>query len=241
MAETKSSGSWSFGGLDGMAAKLQAKAEEVLQSTGSTASNETTEDGAAPTAGSKREALMNMANIVKEHAGKGLDSSKEYLSQVVEKVSSYATDASSTASQQFADAKDKGVATANVHYANVKENLNKAIAKGQAQATSTASADEGTTEREMPAEEEQSLNFPYNVIAWFVSLCHGKLGSSSSGTTTSESEPTSTSKEYSVESLQNAANALTETFSEGIHSARAGGEKAVADATEKKGEVESST
>ncbi|CAM6126975.1 unnamed protein product [Calypogeia fissa] len=239
MAETKSSGSWSLGGLDGMAAKLQAKAEEVLHSTGSTASNETTEDGAATTAGSKREALRNMANIVKEQAGKGLDTSKEYLSQVVEKVSTYATDASSTASQQFADAKDKGVATANVHYANVKENLNKAIAQGQAQATSTASADEGTTERAMPAEEEEPVTFPYNVIAWFVSLCHGKLGSSSSGTTTSE--PTSTSKEYSVESLQNAANTLTETFSEGVHSARAAGEKAVADATEKKEEVESSS
>lgn len=142
--ETKSSGGWN---LDGIAAKLQSKADEVLRSTSSGTGTDENDSAAV----GKREALRNVANIVKDQAGKGLESSKEYLSKVVEQVSAYASDASGTASTQFAGVKEKGLThinaaseTANTHYASVKTNLNKAIAQGQAQASTT---DSGTTDR----------------------------------------------------------------------------------------------
>jgi hypothetical protein len=231
MAETKTgSGGW---GLDAMAAKLQSEADELLHSTPST-----NEDGTPATTGGKREALMNVANIVKEHAGKGLESSKDYLSKVVEKVSAYTTDASTTASTHIADAKDKAAAqfkttseTANTHLAGLQTNLNRAIAQGQGQATST-STDSEATDRALPTEEEP-LKFPFNFIAWLVGLCHGK---GTSTTTTTLESTTATSKDFSVESLQNAAATLTETLSHEAQAAReqlqATGEKAVTDASE---------
>lgn len=260
--ETKSSGGWN---LDGIAAKLQAKADELLK----TSSTGSTEENGAPASGSKREALKNVANIVKDNAGKGLESSKEYLSKVVEQVSAYATDASTTANAKFADAKEKGLShfssasdaandhyaklkdTASTHLEGVKTNLNKAIAQGksQAQASSTSETTENeseTTDRALPTEEEP-LSFPFNVIAWLVALCHGKNTSTATATTTSEpasESATSTSKDFSVESLQNAAATLTAALSQEVRSAgekaHAAGEKAVTAASEKPEDAKSS-
>ncbi|BBM99046.1 hypothetical protein MPTK1_1g18260 [Marchantia polymorpha subsp. ruderalis] len=208
--------------LNAAAADLQKTASDVINSAGAAG------EDAKASAGSKREALLNVANIVKDQASKGIDTSKAYIDRVVDHVGTFAQQATDKASTQIGGLQS----TATAQLASLQENLAKAIKAGQTSGTSsTPAADGTTTDRSYtPAAADGSgsgandaMKFPFNVVTWCSTVCGGKDGAA----------PAFNARGLSPDALREAAASVQASLESGQASLTEQAKAAAASAKEK--------